>query len=88
MLNHKANATVIITNSELEQGHRVGILKEDGRNTVLFQDEDKGLVFYRGGKENYFMQMIEEDDYNKVINAMLDVSFTPIETKTIEVRIV
>lgn len=84
---NRTNTKVIITSGELEQGNRVGVLKSNGRNYPLYQDEDRGLMFYRNSKQTCFMDMLGEKDYNNVIDAMLEVSFTASETKQVKVNV-
>ena len=83
----KNQAKVVITNDELEQDYRVGVLKHKGHNVALYEDEDKGLVFYRNSRKVYFMDMLEESDYEQVTNAICDVLFTESETKTLKVTV-
>lgn len=75
-------ATVTLNRKELEHGEPVGIVSMTSGMHTLYENHDKGLTYYIGEKEICFMDMLDEDNYDKVINEISKMLFTS-ETKTV-----
>lgn len=75
-------ATVTITSKELEQGKPVGKVTMTSGKYTLHENHDKGLSYYIGDKEVCFMDMLDEENYEKVTNELLKMLFTS-ETKSV-----
>ncbi|WP_436962384.1 hypothetical protein [Staphylococcus shinii] len=75
-------ATVTLNKKELEHGKPVVMVTMSNDKHTLYENHDKGLSYYIGDKEICFMDMLDEDNYEKVINGILKMLFTS-ETKTV-----
>lgn len=75
-------ATVTLNNKELEHGKPVGIVTMSSGKHTLYENHDRGLSYYIGDKSICFMDMLDEDNYEKVTNEILKMLFTS-ETRTV-----
>ncbi|RIN23984.1 hypothetical protein [Staphylococcus succinus] len=69
-------ATVTLSEKELEHGKPVGIVKMSTGKHTLYENHDRGLSYYIGNKAICFMDMLDEENYEKVINEILKMQFT------------
>lgn len=80
-------AKVVLQSRDLENGNKVATLISKKFTKQLYQNEDKGLVYFENGKQYHFMEMISEHDHDKIIESILEYQFeSDEETKTIEIQ--
>lgn len=87
-MNDHKNAKVVLENRELETGNRVGTLKSKDGIKQLYQNEDRGFVYYEDGKAYWLLEMISEKDHDKIIDGILEYLFGGKleKTHTIEIQ--
>lgn len=84
-MNNRTIANVVLESKDYETRNQVATLQTKSKNIPLYEDEDNGLLFYENGKKQYFMEMINETDYDEVIKNIDEFMFTQCDTKTVQV---
>lgn len=74
-MNERTNAKVVLQSTEFETGNQVATLVSKDITKPLYQNEDKGLVYYKNDKQYLFMVMISEEDHDKIIDGILEYLF-------------
>lgn len=84
-MNNRTIANVVLESKDYETRNQVATLQTKNKSIPLYEDEDKGLLFYENGKKQYFMEMINETDYDEVIKNIDEFMFTKCDTKMVQV---
>lgn len=78
-------AIISFSSKSFEEKVPVGMVAmADGRHN-LYNNHDKGLVYFEDDKEIVFMDWLDEDNYEKVISEMKKMMFTKIQRTVFQV---
>lgn len=78
-------AIISFSSKSFEEKVPVGMVTmADGRHN-LYNNHDKGLVYFEDDKEIVFMDWLDEDNYEKVISEMQKMMFTKIQRTVFQV---